>query len=604
MKRALIRSYFVVLLLFACSTLHAALTITDASTKITGFKIGYFYDHDASMTIDDVVKQSFTEIPSQFALGYREGNAWLKITIENKSSKDNFILSFNEVFWDELDLYDQQDSQWVIQENGLSVPVNERLVQTAIPAYALSIPPLTTKTVYVKGVSVSSHIGKFVLFSEEEFYRPDRFSLIDYYNIYSGVLFFIMFLVGFLYFTVRERVYVYYVCYVLSFISWISVQSGSYLSLGFPGWGEGLHAIGTLVVGFLILFSKQILQLPKNLPLTSKLFTFFAVVVFLSGVAITMQLPRANLFFNIFSSLFFAALIVVSIKAWRYHYFKEARYYLIALMVYMPTMGLMTLTYNGVLAYFDITRYAFTFGSLVEILCFSFILVSKYGEEKYHRLTVESQLNQERQDYQHHLEDEVEKRTRELDEANKQLLKQAGELEETKKQLSIEAKTDALSGLLNRRYFLRSAESLFNSAKESGQLLSLLMIDIDRFKGINDKFGHKAGDDVIRVCANIFLDILKNSVIVARYGGEEFAVLIPDAPQVAAMEIAENIRKTVEDTTVRFNNEKDIHITLSIGVTEVAFDADTSVEDMLYRADEALYDAKAEGRNHVVFLQK
>jgi len=601
-KRYLITIIFAVLLVAVCSGLYAAVTVTDSSKKIDDFSIGYFYDDTASMEIDDVTSQAFKEIPSRFAFGYRDGNAWFKITITNSSGNDKFVLSFSEAFWIKLDLYSHQEGQWVVQENGLDIPVSERRIQAVTPAYSIIIPPHETKTFFMKGVTVSSHIGEFTLFTEKEFYRPGRFTLVDYFNIYSGVLLFIMLLVGFLYFTVRERVYVYYICYVLSFVIWTSVQTGTYLGLGIPGWGDALHAVGTLVVGFLILFSNQILQLRKNLPLANRLFLFCAVVVFLSGVAITIKIPHADLFFNIFSSLFFSMLIVVSVMAWRYRYFKEARYYLIALIIYMPTMTLMTLTYNGMLAYFDITRYAYTFGSFVEIVCFSFILVSKYGEEKYRRLKVESELYRERQQHEHNLENKVKVRTRELDEMNKQLLEQAETLEETKKQLTEEAKTDTLSGLLNRRYLLREAEALFNYAKKTNKPLSLLMMDIDRFKGINDKFGHKAGDDVIQACSDIFRGAINNSDIVGRYGGEEFVVLMPGISQTTATEVAETIRKEVENTQVKFSDKIIIHLTLSIGVTEIAIELDNSVDDMLQRADQALYDAKAKGRNYVVCL--
>lgn len=591
------------MMLFLCgNNVQASLTITESSKKINSFNIEYLYDSNESMSIDDVANESFEVIPNQFALGYRDGAAWFKVTIINKSSKNNFVLAFTEPFWSELDLYEYKDDKWQVQKNGLRTPMNERRIVNVSPSYSINLSPLTTTTYYLRGKSASSHIGEFHLFTAAEFFRAGRITIIDIYNVYTGALLFIMLLVGFLYFTVRERVYIYYILYVMSFIIWISVQNGFYLNIGIPGWKDALHAIGTLVVLFLILFSKQLLELERHAPLASKLFKISAAVVFLSGIFITLQVPYINLFFNIFSSLFFTMLIIVSVKAWRNNYFKGARYYLIALLVYMPSMALMTLTYNGLLPNNDFTRYSFALGSFIEILFFSFILVSKYGEEKYIRKEIQGELHKHRESFNSNLESEVRDRTKELDDVNKQLLQQTKELELAKQQLSKEATIDALSNLFNRRYFVREAEKIFINSKESNTPISILMMDIDRFKGINDNFGHKTGDDVIKSCAETFLESFSDNDIVARYGGEEFAVLMPKTTEEEAVVLAEKIRKKIEDCRVRFDDEKDISITLSIGVTTADFDTDNDIDDILQRADKALYEAKNKGRNFVVSL--
>jgi len=230
----------------------AALSITESTKKIDAFTIGYLYDADNSKNIEEISRSPFTkEISNQFALGYRSGAAWFELIIHNESEADQFILNFTEPFWTTLDLYDYKDKLWRVSKNGLKVPISDRNIQDSMPSFSIYIKPGQTKTYYVRGTTVSSHMGEFQLFTEREYYRPSRTSIAEAYNLYSSVLVFIMLLTGFLFFVMHERIYLYYIGYVLSFIVWINVQNEHYLYLGIPGWSDALHAIGTLVVFFL-----------------------------------------------------------------------------------------------------------------------------------------------------------------------------------------------------------------------------------------------------------------------------------------------------------------------------------------------------------------
>ena len=555
------------------------------------------------MTIEEIAKTSFThEISNQFALGYKSGAAWFKITIHNQSHKDQFILYFTELFWTTLDLYTYDEEQWTILKNGLSAPLSTRYIQDVNPSFPIQLSPQATATYYIRGTTVSSHIGEFQLLTYNEFYRPGRIKTPDAFNIYSGILFFVMLLTSLLYLVMRERLYLYYTAYVCVFIIWVSTQSGLYLYMGMPGWPEALHSIGALFVFFLVLFSKELLKLKQYAPLIDKLFNFSAVIIFICSVSIALKIPYINLFFNIFSSLFFTLLLMAAIKAWTHNYFTGARYYLMALVIYMPTMALMTLTYNGLIPNSDPTRYAFAVGSFIEILFFSFILANRFIEIKSQRLLIQKELQQQKAGHAQHLTSEVAMRTHDLNDANKRLLQQTRELEEAKKLLSIEASTDTLSTLKNRRYFLKEATVFFNQAKELNQPISLLMIDIDRFKGINDNFGHAIGDKAIIACAQSFKTHTRCSDIVSRYGGEEFVIMTPDSTLNAALELAENIRKDIESHPICSIDERSIFLTISIGVTQIDTHNDNTIEDTLKRADKALYMAKNKGRNKVISL--
>ncbi|WP_283149154.1 sensor domain-containing diguanylate cyclase [Silvimonas soli] len=195
------------------------------------------------------------------------------------------------------------------------------------------------------------------------------------------------------------------------------------------------------------------------------------------------------------------------------------------------------------------------------------------------------------------LEEEVAARTQMLDLANTHLLTTLEERSALVRQLEELASTDTLTGLMNRRAFWRSAEQEFKRALRSNKPLSLVMLDIDHFKQINDLFGHSAGDEALTQLARNCLQELREVDLMARLGGEEFVVLLPDADSASAVAVAERLRECLANTAVQLNDGKHIPITASFGVTEWA--RDLSLDQALMQTDQALYTAKNGGRNQV-----
>ncbi|WP_447917835.1 diguanylate cyclase [Achromobacter aegrifaciens] len=162
------------------------------------------------------------------------------------------------------------------------------------------------------------------------------------------------------------------------------------------------------------------------------------------------------------------------------------------------------------------------------------------------------------------------------------------------------AETDFLTGLLNRRAFHARAEALCASLDEPGQLLTLIVFDIDHFKRINDSYGHPGGDKVLVAVAQACHQTWRRSDIVARIGGEEFAVLCPvrSAPQASAM--AQSMRRRIERLAVPIDGRTIASITSSFGVVCAPADEINGIDALLKQADELLYRAKASGRNCVI----
>lgn len=155
------------------------------------------------------------------------------------------------------------------------------------------------------------------------------------------------------------------------------------------------------------------------------------------------------------------------------------------------------------------------------------------------------------------------------------------------------SRTDGLTELLNRRYWEEAVSVEFQRCRRAGHRATLLMLDIDHFKSINDRHGHPVGDEVIRSVAAILRGSLRQQDVAGRYGGEEFGILLPDTAVAGAQTLAERMRKRIEAATL---SSAGLHATVSIGIAELdARDGDHAV--WISHADRALYAAKERGRN-------
>ncbi|MCP4716281.1 MAG: diguanylate cyclase [Deltaproteobacteria bacterium] len=162
------------------------------------------------------------------------------------------------------------------------------------------------------------------------------------------------------------------------------------------------------------------------------------------------------------------------------------------------------------------------------------------------------------------------------------------------------AATDHLTGINNRRHFLEHAEQELRRSQRYKRELSVLMLDIDHFKQINDTHGHAAGDQTLKALAETCLNTLRINDIFGRIGGEEFAALLPETSGPSAMIAAERIRTALEKTAVPCSSTS-ISFTVSIGVTTLEH-TDKNIETIIKRADSALYTAKENGRNQSISM--
>ncbi|WP_295051132.1 diguanylate cyclase [uncultured Fibrobacter sp.] len=181
------------------------------------------------------------------------------------------------------------------------------------------------------------------------------------------------------------------------------------------------------------------------------------------------------------------------------------------------------------------------------------------------------------------LEKEVKERTYELEQANKKL--------------DLISRTDELTQLPNRRDMHRTIEKEVDRANRFRKAFSIIFIDIDHFKDVNDTYGHAAGDAVLKSVASTIRSLLRKYDVLARYGGEEFLTLLPETELKDASHVAERFRKQIENQTIFFGGQE-IKVTITLGVAQ--FDSSQGAEKCIQLADKALYEGKEHGRNRVI----
>ena len=182
-----------------------------------------------------------------------------------------------------------------------------------------------------------------------------------------------------------------------------------------------------------------------------------------------------------------------------------------------------------------------------------------------------------------------------------QLSNEVAERKQAQDELQKLVMTDFLTGLFNRRHFFSVAKKEIAKAVRYHKHLSVIIFDLDRFKDINDTYGHSTGDQALIQLGALLRDTLREPDISARYGGEEFIILLPETDYSQAMIVAERLRKQVQDTPVRAQ-EFLVHITISVGVAgRNENDGTQTVDQLITKADQALYKAKKGGRNRVAY---
>jgi len=555
------------------------------------------YYHDETGT-DDIAAVSAKLAQGRFeplvdgktSFGFRAGAFWFHAAVVNDgSAQQQWLLVQEYALSDRIDVHAIRSNgtmqQW---SGGDHQSFTQRSIRHRHPNFLLSLPQGEPVTLLVRVQSESSMQVPLVLYTPTAF--AERASNAQFaIGIYYGILLALFFYNLVLWLTLRDSSYFWYLFHISAFGMVLFTLNG----LGFEYfWPESPWLADTAVPVSICLaligmqqFSRKFLELDRRWPLGDRV--ALGIIVFFVALALASVLLPYRVVTPIASLAVFPNIgwvLVSTIVVLRRGY-GPAKVFLLAWFLFLLGTGMYSAIAFDVLPKNFFTEYGVQIGSALEMLLLSIALGYRYA-------SLRNENERIVRDARDQLEHKVEQRTSELRHALDQL-------EDAHQRLSEFSRHDGLTELYNRTHFHEAFERLISEARDSQRPISLLMIDLDHFKRINDTHGHLVGDDCLRWTSNTMAAALRpHGALLARFGGEEFIAALPDMDLEGARAVAEEVRKSLRARPCR-SGELDITVSASIGVHSVDLARRDGIDAALQVADQALYVAKAEGRDCV-----
>lgn len=523
-----------------------------------------------------------------FNKGYSDSAWWLRLSLANDaSSKIERLLSPEYPVLGDVQVHvvsDRTDRQFY--QLGHNYPYNQRPVDHRFFVVPLKWQAGETLTVYIRVRSQTSVQVPATLWEPETFHSHDMTT-----NILQGIYFGAFLVIAvynlLLYFALGERNYLYYVGFVMSMALLMASLTGYGFRHLWPGatvWNDQAILVFICgILGFAGLFIRRFLELNAISVILDRL--ALAVVV-ISGVCVVLAfyLSYFTLIVLLIPMVIFGCglAFVGGVYAWIKGQ-ATAKYYVMAWTFVLAGGAILALSKGGILPSNFFTDHAAQLGSMIEVVLLSFALAQRINVERQLRYQAQSETLETTRRLNRELEERVQERTQELEDLNEKL-----------NELSV---TDELTGLRNRRFLDQQIEQEVGRAWRSGRPLAVAMLDIDHFKLVNDTHGHQVGDECLRLVGEILHAALRSpSDTGARYGGEEFVMVLPDTDPDAALAVVERVRERIHGARVECDGVV-LELTLSAGITAHPVYEHTAPDQFLAEADEALYRAKASGRD-------
>lgn len=557
------------------------------------------YRHDANASDDTasafgrLAAGEFAPLPDgKHEFGFQEGAFWFHVAIVNRNADEQrWLLVQRYALSDFIDVYlKYPDGRIVHQAGGDTLPFEARSIHYRHPNFWLDLPADERVDLLVRVQSQSSMQVPLDLYTPTAFIDLSRDAQLAI-GIYYGILTALFFYNLVLWLTLRDPSYFWYLFHISAFGMVLFTLNGlgfEYLWPNSPWLADKSVPLSIcLALIGMLQFARTFLELPErwrqgNIG-TLALIAFFALLA-----AASLELPyRVSIQIATKAVLFGVAWIaIVTVVVLRRGY-ASAWLFLVAWALFLLGTTTFTLVAFGILPKTFYTEYGVQMGSALEMLLLSIALGRRYSSLRNENERIVSEANLR-------LERKVAQRTQELRGT-------LAQLEDAHTRLRDSSRRDGLTGLYNRTHFREAFEALLIDSRLDGRPLSLLMIDLDHFKNINDQYGHLVGDDCLRWAAHRIGDTLRpHKALLARYGGEEFIVGLPNHDLVAAANVGEMLRRQLQQDLCAVRGHQ-IRISASIGVHTVQPTKDivSSIDAALMAADLALYSAKAKGRDRV-----
>ena len=547
---------------------------------------------DAPSMFEAIGTGRFQKLPDDSAtFGFSPHTYWLHAQIENTAaSNDRWLLVLAYPLLDYVSVYVRPNgsSSYESYSSGDRVPFSSRAIAYRHPNFWLHIEQGKKIDVLVRVQSESSIQVPLKLYSPSAFAEIERDAQFGL-GIYYGILL-ALFLYNFvLWIAMRDPSHLWYTFHVGAFGALIFSLNG----LGFEYFWPKSPAIANFMIPFMVClaqlamlqFTREFLNLKFYWLLGDRLGKAM-IAFFTLAIALTPILSYQTIIFWATLAAFpTVILILVQAAVANRRGYAPSKFFLAAWAALLIGDSLYASVSFGLLPKTFFTEYGVQIGSALEMILLSFALAHRYAPTRNEN---EAMVRNSRE----RLESLIGERTSELRGALEQLA-------EANARLTYANQRDSLTGLYNRRYFRSTFNELVLQAKLERKSLGIVMLDLDHFKQINDRYGHLAGDQ----CLKEISDRLQNSVswgtsVIARLGGEEFGILLPDISGRQLESLANVICDSIAEQPV-VHAGKPITVTTSVGYWLISKDDPEPPEEALRRADLALYGAKAAGRNCV-----
>ncbi|MDB4837559.1 sensor domain-containing diguanylate cyclase [Marinomonas sp.] len=527
--------------------------LQSSEIKLEEFEIGYFIDQSENMSFDEARQQHFQLSTSKLTLGPNAKVTWTKVELKNTTQSSLKVYLHNPYIYHSqgAELYEITDGS-VIRKRIINLDSLEgqQWLYRGNAVFDIELPPNQHRTLFLKSIVLSHQWFTLSLYDEDQSKR----ALMGLYTEIAALvgMFFALTIYNLLlFFSSRLKEHIYYACYLISGGTWIALCYGL-LADTFSIYGSAALK-GQLILGglpiFLFLFMMSTFETRKKYPIEHWILTSVLVVFICELIYALFDIVTALHISTILAGVMMVISFLVSLSMFiRKH--PIAPFFLLGhvLFIIFGTMSL--LFYRGVSDFHYINSHGVGIGIVLEALVLSLIIAY---------------------------------RVRALE-----------KIKESQVDLILQASTDSLTKLLNRRHFNLKTNLLL--AQPAKYPASIVIFDIDKFKNINDAYGHNVGDKVIIAMADILEFQCRHQDIIARYGGEEFIIFMPNTRQAAAYSLAERVRESVERFHVDVEGHQPIHFTISLGITEINSQSD-DLQEAINQADKALYKAKNNGRN-------
>ncbi|MFH1058002.1 MAG: diguanylate cyclase [Pseudomonadota bacterium] len=522
-------------------------------------------DREGAWSVDEVSRPplaaSFRPLKHDVLnLGLSRSAYWLRLSVRSPDDAAQvgpagfWVLDFGRAFFHSLMLYSPRPGGgWSGEESGdPSKPLPDGASTSSLRSLHLPVPePGRQRTYYIRIQSQMVLILPLAVQTARVYLEQVKAQTLAM-GLYLGVMLAMAAYNFFLFLSLRDESYLWYVCHVLGYGLYFAALNGVVTAYAPPPLDTmGIRMIFLTVlaaISFTTLFARAFLLLRASHPGWDRALLLTAcVTACLAALSPLISIQTLNQTMTVIGMALPVLVLGAGWVAWRSGY-RPARFFLLAWGVYGLGGIVYALTFRSVLPYSVWGFHSLQIASVIETVLLSLALADRI-------------------------------RT----------------LRSSHQRLEHRANVDALTGLFNANYFRERLASELSLAQEMGHNLSLVLLDIDDFKLYNDTFGHPEGDRVLAALGDVIRTALREADLGCRYGGEEFTIILPGASGEQAVPVAERVRILFGATAFEPRPEASVRVSVCAGVAQAQ--ARETVESLMKRADKALYQAKAEGKN-------